>query len=293
MDFGRLITAMVTPFNEQGEIHWEETARLIDYLIDDQKSETLVISGTTGESPTLSDKEKVELFEFAVKHAAGRCKIIAGTGSNNTAHSIHLTQDAERAGVDGVLLVVPYYNKPSQEGMFRHFEAIANATKLPIMLYNVPGRTAASLSAATTLRLAQIPNIVATKECVSLEQVTQIAAGAPGHFRVYSGDDASGLPAIAVGAYGIVSVASHVVGAEMKQMIDSYFGGVPVQAAQIHQKLFPVFKGLFECPQPLPNPVAVKYALTLRGLNVGSVRLPLIAATEDEQGFIRTLFNLQ
>ncbi|RAW16970.1 MULTISPECIES: 4-hydroxy-tetrahydrodipicolinate synthase [Paenibacillus] len=291
MDFGRLITAMVTPFNEQGEIHWEETARLIDYLIDDQKSETLVISGTTGESPTLSDKEKVELFEFAVKHAAGRCKIIAGTGSNNTAHSIHLTQDAERVGVDGVLLVVPYYNKPSQEGMFRHFEAIANATKLPIMLYNVPGRTAASLSAATTLRLAQIPNIVATKECVSLEQVTQIAAGAPEHFRVYSGDDASGLPAIAVGAYGIVSVASHVVGAEMKQMVDSYFGGAPVQAAQIHQKLFPVFKGLFECPQPLPNPVAVKYALTLRGLNVGSVRLPLIAATEDEQGFIRGLFN--
>ncbi|WP_413377554.1 4-hydroxy-tetrahydrodipicolinate synthase [Paenibacillus taichungensis] len=291
MDFGRLITAMVTPFNEQGEIHWEETARLIDYLIEDQKSETLVISGTTGESPTLSDKEKVELFEFAVKHTAGRCKIIAGTGSNNTAHSIHLTQDAERAGVDGVLLVVPYYNKPSQEGMFRHFEAIANATKLPVMLYNVPGRTAASLSAATTLRLAQIPNIVATKECVSLEQVTQIAAGAPGHFRVYSGDDASGLPAIAVGAYGIVSVASHVVGAEMKQMIDAYFGGAPVQAAQIHQKLFPVFKGLFECPQPLPNPVAVKYALTLRGLNVGSVRLPLIAATEDEQGFIRALFN--
>ncbi|QLG41341.1 4-hydroxy-tetrahydrodipicolinate synthase [Paenibacillus sp. E222] len=293
MDFGRLITAMVTPFNEQGEIHWEETARLIDYLIEDQKSETLVISGTTGESPTLSDKEKVELFEFAVKHAAGRCKIIAGTGSNNTAHSIHLTQDAERAGVDGVLLVVPYYNKPSQEGMFRHFEAIANATKLPVMLYNVPGRTAASLSAATTLRLAQIPNIVATKECVSLEQVTQIAAGAPGHFRVYSGDDASGLPAIAVGAYGIVSVASHVVGAEMKEMIDAYFGGAPVQAAQIHQKLFPVFKGLFECPQPLPNPVAVKYALTLRGLNVGSVRLPLIAATEDEQGFIRGLFNYQ
>lgn len=291
MDFGRLITAMVTPFNEQGGIHWEETARLIDYLLEDQKSETLVISGTTGESPTLSDKEKVELFEFAVKHAAGRCKIIAGTGSNNTAHSIHLTQDAERAGVDGVLLVVPYYNKPSQEGMFRHFEAIANATKLPVMLYNVPGRTAASLSAATTLRLAQIPNIVATKECVSLEQVTQIAAGAPEHFRVYSGDDASGLPAIAVGAYGIVSVASHVVGAEMKQMIDAYFGGAPVQAAQIHQKLFPVFKGLFECPQPLPNPVAVKYALTLRGLNVGSVRLPLIAATEDEQGFIRALFN--
>ncbi|WP_416297281.1 4-hydroxy-tetrahydrodipicolinate synthase [Paenibacillus illinoisensis] len=291
MDFGRLITAMVTPFNEQGEIHWEETARLIDYLIADQKSEALVVSGTTGESPTLSDSEKVQLFAFAVKHAAGRCKIIAGTGSNNTAHSIHLTQEAERVGVDGVLLVVPYYNKPSQEGMFQHFEAIASSTKLPVMLYNVPGRTSACLSAATTLRLAQIPNIVATKECASLEHVTLVAADAPDHFKVYTGDDASGLPAITVGAYGIVSVASHVVGSEMKQMIDSFVGGDTQNATKLHQKLFPVFKGLFECPQPLPNPVAVKYALTLRGMNVGSVRLPLIAPTEDEQGFIRALFN--
>lgn len=291
MDFGRLITAMVTPFNDQGEIHWEETARLIDYLIVEQKSETLVVSGTTGESPTLSDSEKVQLFEFTVKHAAGRCKIIAGTGSNNTAHSIHLTQEAERVGADGVLLVVPYYNKPSQEGMFKHFEAIAASTKLPVMLYNVPGRTVASLTAATTLRLAQIPNIIATKECASLEHVTLIAAGAPEHFRVYTGDDASGLPALAVGAHGIVSVASHVIGAEMKTMIDSFVGGDPLQAAKIHQKLFPIFKGLFECPQPLPNPVAVKYALTMRGLNVGSVRLPLIAPTEEEQVYIRGLFN--
>lgn len=291
MDFGRLITAMVTPFNDQGEIHWEETARLIDYLIVEQKSETLVVSGTTGESPTLSDSEKVQLFEFTVKHAAGRCKIIAGTGSNNTAHSIHLTQEAERVGADGVLLVVPYYNKPSQEGMFKHFEAIAASTKLPVMLYNVPGRTVASLTAATTLRLAQIPNIIATKECASLEHVTLIAAGAPEHFRVYTGDDASGLPALAVGAHGIVSVASHVIGAEMKTMIDSFIGGDPLQAAKIHQKLFPIFKGLFDCPQPLPNPVAVKYALTMRGLNVGSVRLPLIAPTEEEQVYIRGLFN--
>nr|WP_285859215.1 4-hydroxy-tetrahydrodipicolinate synthase [Paenibacillus sp. MER 99-2] len=286
-----MITAMVTPFNDQGEIHWEETARLIDYLIVEQKSETLVVSGTTGESPTLSDSEKVQLFEFTVKHAAGRCKIIAGTGSNNTAHSIHLTQEAERVGADGVLLVVPYYNKPSQEGMFKHFEAIAASTKLPVMLYNVPGRTVASLTAATTLRLAQIPNIIATKECASLEHVTLIAAGAPENFRVYTGDDASGLPALAVGAHGIVSVASHVIGAEMKTMIDSFIGGDPLQAAKIHQKLFPIFKGLFDCPQPLPNPVAVKYALTMRGLNVGSVRLPLIAPTEEEQVYIRGLFN--
>lgn len=291
MDFGRLITAMVTPFNDQGEIHWEETARLIDYLIKEQKSDALVISGTTGESPTLSDEEKVQLFEFAVKHAAGRCKIIAGTGSNNTSHSIHLTKEAERVGVDGVLLVVPYYNKPSQEGMYRHFEAIAQSTALPVMLYNVPSRTVAGLSAATTLRLAQISNIVATKECASLEHVTLIAAGAPEHFRVYTGDDASGLPAMSVGAHGIVSVASHVVGFKMKRMIEAFVQGMPKEAAQLHQEMFPIFKGLFECPQPLPNPVAVKYALTLQGLDVGSVRLPLVPPTEQEEQFIRGLFG--
>lgn len=291
MDFGRLITAMVTPFNDQGEIHWEEAARLIDYLIKEQKSDALVISGTTGESPTLSDEEKVQLFEFAVKHAAGRCKIIAGTGSNNTSHSIHLTKEAERVGVDGVLLVVPYYNKPSQEGMYRHFEAIAQSTDLPVMLYNVPSRTVAGLSAATTLRLAQISNIVATKECASLEHVTLITAGAPEHFRVYTGDDASGLPAMSVGAHGIVSVASHVVGFKMKRMIEAFVQGMPQKAAQLHQEMFPIFKGLFECPQPLPNPVAVKYALTLQGLNVGSVRLPLVPPTEQEEQFIRGLFG--
>lgn len=288
MEFGRLITAMVTPFNDQGEIDWEETSRLIDYLIDEQKTDTLVVSGTTGESPTLSDQEKVELFSFAVKHAAGRAKIIAGTGSNNTHHSITLTKEAEKAGVDGVLLVVPYYNKPNQEGMFRHFEAIAKSTSLPVMLYNVPSRTVASLSAETTLRLAQIDNIVATKECV-LEQVTQIAAGAPEGFAVYSGDDSSTLPALSIGAYGIVSVASHIIGSSMKEMIESYLNGNVQKAASLHQKLFPVFKGLFEAPHPVPNPVAVKYALTLRGYQVGSVRLPLVAPTEQEAQFIKNL----
>ncbi|WP_211745890.1 4-hydroxy-tetrahydrodipicolinate synthase [Paenibacillus sp. Marseille-Q4541] len=289
MEFGRLITAMVTPFNEQGEIHWEETSRLIDYLIDVQKSDALVVSGTTGESPTLSDQEKVELFAFAVKHAAGRAKIIAGTGSNSTHHSITLTQEAEKAGVDGILLVVPYYNKPNQEGMFRHFEAIAKSTSLPVMLYNVPGRTAASLSVDTTLRLASIDNIVATKECASIEQVTLIAAGAPEGFVVYSGDDSSTLPALSVGAYGIVSVASHIIGSSMKDMIESYVDGNVQKAASLHQKLYPIFKGLFEAPNPLPNPVAVKHALTLQGYHVGSVRLPLVAPTEQEAQFIKDL----
>lgn len=289
MDFGRLITAMVTPFDDKGVIDWDQTARLIDYLIEEQKSDSLVICGTTGESPTLSEEEKISLFEFAVKQVKGRCKIIAGTGSNNTAESIQLTAKAEKCGVDGVLLVAPYYNKPNQEGLYRHFEAIARSTELPIMLYNVPSRTVISLSAETTLRLAELPNVVATKECASLEQVAQIVSGAPEGFKVYSGDDSATLPAMSVGAYGIVSVASHIIGRQMKEMIEAFLNGRVAEAAKLHQRSLPVFKGLFECPHPVPNPVAVKYALNLSGLAVGSVRLPLIPPTEEEAAFIRNL----
>jgi 4-hydroxy-tetrahydrodipicolinate synthase len=292
MGFGRLITAMVTPFDDRGQINWDETSRLIDYLIHEQKSDSLVIGGTTGESPTLSDEEKLELFRFAVDRAGDRCKIIAGTGCNNTAHSIHLSQETEKLGVDGLLLVVPYYNKPSQEGMFRHFEAIANSTKLPIILYNVPSRTMSSLSVKTTLRLADIPNIVGTKECASLEHVTMIATSAPEHFKVYSGDDSSTLPALAVGAYGIISVAAHIVGSTMKEMIDAFIDGDMRKATLLHQQLFPIFKGLFECPDPLPNPAAVKYALQLMGHNVGDPRLPILPPNEEEVQFIKELVAL-
>lgn len=287
MDFGRLITAMVTPFDSRNQIDWEATARLIDYLIEEQKSDSLVVCGTTGESPTLTDAEKLEMFSFAVKHAAGRCKIIAGTGSNSTAHSIHLSKEAESLGVDALLLVAPYYNKPNQEGLFRHFEAIATSTKLPVMVYNVPSRTVISLSKETTLRLAQIPNVVATKECASLDQVAGIAAEAPAGFKVYSGDDSAALPAIAVGAYGVVSVASHIVGPSMKEMIDLFVEGNVDSAAKLHQKLMPVFKGLFE----YPNPVAVKYALNELGISAGSVRLPLVPPTEEEAAQIRRLLS--
>jgi 4-hydroxy-tetrahydrodipicolinate synthase len=291
VDFGRLITAMVTPFDRNGQINWDETARLIEHLIVDQKSDSLVIAGTTGESPTLSETEKLELFSFAVKQAAGRSKIIAGTGSNDTAHSAELTKKAEDCGVDGILLVAPYYNKPNQEGLYRHFEAIAAATSLPVMLYNVPGRTGISLSTATTLRLAQLPNIVATKECASIDQVTSIVAGAPDGFIVYSGDDSAALPALSVGAYGIVSVASHIAGAQMKDMIHAYVEGDVKEAAKLHQSLFPLFKGLFECPEPLPNPSAVKFALTERGYQVGDVRLPLVSPSENEAAFIRRILS--
>lgn len=291
MDFGRLITAMVTPFDGDGEINWEATARLVDYLIEEQKSEALVVCGTTGESPTLSDEEKLELFAYVRDKAAGRCWIIAGTGSNNTRHSIHLTKEAEKIGVDGVLLVVPYYNKPNQEGLYQHFSAIAAATSLPCILYNVPSRTGVSMSVATTLRLAEIPNIAATKECVSVDQITQIASACPADFHVYSGDDSAGLAALAVGGHGIISVASHIVGAQMVEMIAAFTSGNVQRAGEVHRKLFPVFKGLFECPQPLPNPSAVKYALSLRGINVGSVRLPLVSPSEAEAAFIEALLK--
>jgi dihydrodipicolinate synthase len=289
MDFGRLITAMVTPFDENGQIDWDTTGRLIDYLIEEQQSDTLVVSGTTGESPTLTEEEKAELFRYAVEHAAGRCKIIAGTGSNNTAHSIHLTKVAEDAGVDGVLLVAPYYNKPNQEGLYQHFKAIAESTKLPVMLYNVPGRTGINISVETTLRLAELDNVVATKDCASSDQLSLIIAAAPESFRVYSGDDSATLPTLAIGGYGIVSVASHIIGAKMKQLIQAYLNGDVKQAASLHAECYPVFKGLFECPHPVPNPVAVKYALGLRGLPVGGVRLPLVPASEAEAAFISKL----
>lgn len=291
MYFGSLITAMVTPFNEKLEIDWETTGRLIDYLIDEQKSDALVVTGTTGESPTLTDEEKVALYRYAVQRAAGRAKIIAGTGSYNTAHSVHLTKAAEEAGADGILLVAPYYNKPNQEGLYQHFKTIAKSTKLPAILYNVPSRTVTSISVETTLRLAQIPNIVATKECHSVEQITEIVRGAPEGFRVYTGDDSVTLPAIAVGGAGVVSVASHVVGARMKEMMEAFFAGDVQKAIRLNQELYPVFKGLFFCPHPVPNPVPVKYALRLRGIPVGGVRLPLVDVSEQEAAFIRNILG--
>lgn len=292
MSFGRLITAMVTPFDEQLSIDWDMTARLIDYLIEDQKSDSLVISGTTGESPTLTDEEKVELFRFSVKHAAGRCKIIAGTGSNETAHSVKLTKLADEVGVDGILLVAPYYNKPSQEGIYQHFRTIAEATTLPIILYNVPSRTVVSISAETTLRLAQIPNVVATKECASMDQMTEIISSAPEGFVLYSGDDVLTLPTLSVGGYGIISVASHIIGAQMKDLISAYLEGRVKEAIALNAKCYPIFNGLFYCPHPVPNPVAVKYALTLRGLPVGGVRLPLVNVNDAEAQFLQNLLHV-
>lgn len=287
MNFGNIATAMVTPFDKNENIDFQKLSKLIDYLINNG-TDSLVVAGTTGESPTLSEEEKVALIQYSVKEAAGRVPIIAGTGSNNTKASIKLTKKAEEAGADAVMLVTPYYNKPSQEGMYRHFRAIAEETSLPVMLYNVPGRTAASLAPETTIRLAEIPNIIAIKEASGdLDAITKIVAETPEDFAVYSGDDSLTLPALSIGARGIVSVASHIIGPEMQEMIKHYTEGNTAQAALIHQKLLPLMKGLFAAPNPSP----LKTALQLKGLDVGSVRLPLIPLNEDERLRLSSLMN--
>jgi 4-hydroxy-tetrahydrodipicolinate synthase len=288
MDFGRLVTAMVTPFGEDLQINWPQVKVLIDELIEVQKSDSIVICGTTGESPTLSEEERLQLFEAAVKYANGRCKIIAGTGSYDTAQSIKSTVQAEKLGVDGILLVVPYYSRPSQEGLYQHFKSIAEATVLPVMLYNVPHRTGSFLTAETTVRLAQISNIIASKEAhAGLDHMSQIISHVSPNFKIYSGDDSLTLPVLAIGGYGIVSVASHIIGVQMKQMIDYFLKGENGKAAQLHAELLPIFKGLFR----VPNPVAVKHALSLRGINVGGVRLPLLDITEEEGQFVQSLLR--
>lgn len=292
MEFGKLITAMVTPFDADLQIDWAKVESLVDYLIEEQNSDSLVVCGTTGESPTLTDDEKVRMFETVVHSAKGRCRVIAGTGSNDTAHSIHLTQRAEKTGVDGILLVAPYYNKPSQEGLYQHFKAIAESTSLPVMIYNIPGRSTINIMPQTTLRLAEIPNIVATKEAHGdLDHITYLVSHAPQGFDVYCGDDSLTLPFLAVGAKGIVSVASHVMGKPMKQMIKDFEEGRMKEAAVLHAKLLPVFKGLFACPHPVPSPAPVKHALKLHGMDVGELRLPLVPVTEEEGNFVKSLFK--
>jgi 4-hydroxy-tetrahydrodipicolinate synthase len=278
---------MITPFKEDGEINYEKAAELADFL-SENGSDAIVLAGTTGESPTLSDDEKLNLFSRIKKTIGGKIKIIAGTGSNSTEHSIFLTKEAEKCGVDGIMLVVPYYNKPSQEGLYRHFAAIAESTELPVMLYNIPGRSAVNMTAETTLRLAQIPNIRAVKEASgNLEQIAAICSGAPEGFAVYSGDDSMTLPIMSIGGSGVVSVASHIAGREIKQMVLEFQSGNYREALRIHHRLLPLFKVLFITSNPSP----VKGALKLLGNDTGPLRLPLVELTEDEQAAVRKVLQ--
>lgn len=280
--FGRLLTAMVTPLQRDGTVDLDRAAELAERLVA-SGSEGLVVSGTTGESPTLTREEKLALFRKVRAAVGQRAQVLAGTGSYNTADAVALSQAAAELGVDGLLQVTPYYNKPPQEGMFQHFGAVARAATVPIMLYNVPSRTSCSLTPATTARLArQFATVVAIKECV-VEQVGEILRLAPAGFAVYSGDDAATVPMMAQGAVGVVSVASHVVGPQMRRMIDAFAGGDVNGAATLHQQLLPMFKGLFA----VTNPILVKAALELTGFPVGGLRLPLVAASAQEQAALR------
>lgn len=278
MDFGRVLTAMVTPFDTNGEVDLDATRTLVQHLITNG-SDGLVVGGTTGESPTLTAEEKLDVFQAVVQAAAGRVPVIAGTGSNNTSESISLTKQAKKTGVDGIMLVTPYYNKPSQEGLFQHFSTIAEATSLPVMLYNIPGRSVVHMDPETVVRLSQVSNIVAMKDAGgNLNHTTAMVRDTPQDFHVYSGEDGNTLPMLAVGGTGVVSVASHIIGNEMQQMVRSFKQGNVQEATLWHGKLLPVMEALFQAPSPAP----VKAALNLAGVPVGSVRLPLVPLSEEE-----------
>jgi 4-hydroxy-tetrahydrodipicolinate synthase len=288
-EIGRLLTAMATPFDRDGQVDFAQAGRLAQALLD-SGSDGLVVAGTTGEAPTLTVKEKWRLFAEVRKATGGRGAVVAGTGNYNTAESIELTREAERIGVDAVLLTVPYYNKPTQEGLFRHFEAIARSTSLPCILYNVPSRTITDMSAETTLRLSRIPNIIGIKEASgNLAQIANIIQGARSDFRVWSGNDEDTLPILAIGGYGVVSVASHLVGGQIQRMIAAFLDGRADEAAEIHRRLLPLVKSLFL----IGNPSPLKYALNRVGFEVGTPRLPLVEPDEPVAAKIREALAAQ
>lgn len=290
MNFGSIMTAMVTPFDERGDIDYPATQNLINHLLANG-TDALVIAGTTGESPTLTAQEKVELFKFTVQTVAGRAPVIAGTGTNSTRESIDLTIQAEEAGVDGIMLVVPYYNKPCQEGLYQHFKTIAQTTTLPIMLYNIPGRSAVNMLPETIIRLANnVSNITSVKEASGdLEAAAAIIEHTGDDFFVYSGDDASTLPMLSIGGTGIVSVSAHIIGNEMQEMVRHFKTGNTKQAATIYRGLLPIMKAMFAAPNPSPT----KAALNLTGVPVGGVRLPMIALPEEQVDSLRDLLALR
>ncbi len=269
---GRLLTAMVTPFDSEGRVNYAQARRLALALVA-SGSDGVVVAGTTGESPTLTPDEQTRLFAEIKEALEGVGDVVAGTGSNSTAEAVKYTEDATKVGADAVLSVVPYYNKPPQEGLYRHFKAIAESTDLPVILYNVTSRTAINMSADTVIRLSEIPNIVGIKEAGGdLGQAAHIIRDARPGFLVWSGNDDQTYPMMAMGGYGIISVASHLIGNQIKAMMGLTLEGDLERAAAEHRRLLPLFQGLFV----LANPIPVKYAVNKAGFDVGEPRLPLV-----------------
>ena len=278
--FGRILTAMVTPFNENGDVDYELAIKLSNYLFENG-SDGIVLCGTTGESPTLSWSEQHDLFTAVKGSLDSSCKVIVGTGSNSTSEAVEATRKAYESGADGALVVVPYYNKPPQEGLYKHFSSIANSAKdLPLMLYNIPGRTGCNLLPDTVKKLMDFSNILSIKAASGrIEEVTELRAACGPELFIYSGDDSLLLPMMSVGAVGVVSVASHLVGTQLREMIFFFLNGEVSKALEIHEKLQPLFKGLFETTNPIP----VKAALELLGWKVGSPRNPLTPLNKEQK----------
>jgi 4-hydroxy-tetrahydrodipicolinate synthase len=273
---GRMLTAMVTPFNDKGEVDYDQVKKLALALMD-SGSEGLVVVGTTGESPTLVREEEYELFRVIKEAIGDRGVVVAGTGSNSTAEAVSATKGAEKIGVDGCLLVVPYYNNPTQEGLYRHFKTIADSTSLPCILYNVPSRTVRSLTVDTIVRLSEIENIIGVKEASGdMQQVSHTIDRTRDDFYVWSGNDSDTLNILALGGYGVISVASHLVGKQISEMIYAFLDGETGKAAEIHRHLLPLVNALFI----IANPIPVKYAVNQVGFRVGGTRLPLCEPDE-------------
>ncbi len=286
--FGRVMTAMVTPFDDQLKVDFKATEKLVKHLLSTGTT-CLVVSGTTGESPTLEDSEKRDLLKAVINVAKGKAKVVMGTGYNATTKSIKASQEAESLGADGLLVVAPYYNKPSQSGMLKHYGEIAKSTSLPIIVYNIPGRTGVNITPDTMLAMIESNhNIHALKDSTgSVEQSAEIAGKARESFKIYSGDDYLTLPFLSIGASGIVSVASHVVGQPISDMIDDFFAGRLDAAREKHYKYLPIFKGLFSAP----NPTCVKYALSVLGICTEHLRLPLVPLDKQEKQVINQLLK--
>lgn len=286
--FGRVITAMITPFDGDGNVDFDEAVRLAQHLVKNG-SDGLVISGTTGESATLTVAEKVELFSRISGAVGGNAVVLAGTGSYNTRETVEFSIQARDSGVDGLLVVTPYYNKPSQEGLYQHLKTVAASVDIPVMLYNVPGRTVTNLEASTVARLSAIDNIVAVKEASkNLEQIGEIVRDTPDDFLVYSGDDGTTLPILSVGGVGVVSVTSHVNGVDLQAMIAAFFASDFAEAIRLNGKSLALTKALFSFPSPSPAKTALKQ---LGLLNSTHVRLPLVDATEAERGAIKSALS--
>jgi 4-hydroxy-tetrahydrodipicolinate synthase len=279
--FGRLITAMVTPFAKDGSIDWDGVATLANHLAD-HGHDAIAVNGTTGEAPTTKSSEKLEIIKVVKGAVGSRVKVLSGAGDNETSYTVEQAKRSADAGADGLLIVAPYYNKPPQAGIEAHFKAVANATDLPIMMYDIPGRTGVEIESDTIVRLFELPNIVALKDAKGNLAATSDVIARSG-IPVYSGDDILNLPFLSIGAVGFVSVCGHTVGNELNEMLNAWFAGDTARALEIHQKLIPVFKGTFKTQ----GAILTKAAMTLMGLPGGTTRLPLVDATPAQIATLR------